>query len=90
MSTFCAVLDKDLTDRTKTAEVNLEDLLGAAAPAGKEGQAAGAGSYNALIRGELARKLRKVPTAFYPQGQAPSTLFGAADEADWAGWQLVC
>ncbi|KAG2424155.1 hypothetical protein HXX76_014688 [Chlamydomonas incerta] len=82
VSTFCAVLDKDLTDRTKTAEVNLEDLLGAA---GRDTPGGAAGSYNALIRGELARKLRHVPTAFYGLGLAPTCLFGAGLAEDFAG-----
>ncbi|GIL60600.1 hypothetical protein Vafri_15126 [Volvox africanus] len=85
VSTFCAVLDKDLTDRTKTAEVNLEDLLGSGKGNGQ--QQGGAGSYNALIQGELARKLRKVPVAFYPQ--PPTALFPTTLAADeMAGWSL--
>eukprot|EP00198_Chlamydomonas_reinhardtii_P010868 XP_001700205.1 predicted protein [Chlamydomonas reinhardtii] len=73
---------QDLTDRTKTAEVNLEDLLGAA---GRDAPGGAAGSYNALIRGELARKLRHVPTAFYGLGQAPTCLFGIGVADDFAG-----
>ncbi|GLC39601.1 hypothetical protein PLESTB_000808400 [Pleodorina starrii] len=85
VSTFCAVLDKDLTDRTKTAEVNLEDLLGTAKGEGQ--QPGGAGSYSALIHGELVRKLRKAPIAFY--SQPPTSLFhGNFDAVDWAGWTI--
>ncbi|PNH03715.1 Nucleolar complex protein 4 [Tetrabaena socialis] len=85
VSTFVTVLDKDLTQRAKTAEVDLEDLLGGA---GREAAAAGggAGSYNSLIRGELVRKLRKMPIAFY--AQPPAALFDAADAGDWGGWAL--
>jgi hypothetical protein len=39
VSAFMGVLDKDLTDRTKTAEVNLEELLGSVGAMGEEGRA---------------------------------------------------
>ncbi|KXZ55062.1 hypothetical protein GPECTOR_3g22 [Gonium pectorale] len=87
VSTFCAVLDKDLSDRTKTAEINLEEVLGAAD--GQTGGASGgASSYNALIRAELSRKLRKVPVAFY--SKPPVSLFDTMyDGEDWGGWSLA-
>ncbi|KAG2488616.1 hypothetical protein HYH03_012789 [Edaphochlamys debaryana] len=89
VSAFVCVLDKDLTDRTKTAEVALDALLGAGAGAAG-GAAAGGGSYAALVRGELGRRLKAAPVAFYPAGKAPVALFGpgGADAEDWGGWAL--
>ena len=46
VSAFCSVLDKDLTQRSKTSEVNLSPLL--------------IQSYTTLINQELERRLKQV------------------------------
>lgn len=67
------MLDKDLTDRKKTAEVDLAPLL--------------TGSYASLVSAELARRLKQVPVAFYP-----NKLTGLMDPdkctIDFVGWAL--
>ena len=75
MSAFTCVLDKDLSDRVSTPEVDMRPLLGA--------------SFASLLHQELGRKLRRgVPTAFY--SQPPSGLFGRdALGEDLAGWDLT-
>lgn len=92
VSAFASILDKDLGDRTKTSEVDLEPLLGGAG-AGAGGApgagGSGAGSYGALLHSELERKLRRPPpTAFY--ARAPKGLFdsgeGGPDAGSWGGW----
>lgn len=68
-----ALLDKDLSDRRKTAEVDIAPLR--------------AGSYASMASTELGRRLKRVPTAFY--GRKLERLFepdGCA--ADFAGWSL--
>lgn len=71
---MCAVLDKDLSDRVRTAEVDIKPLL--------------AGSYASLMHQELGHKLRRgVAVAFY--SSQPSSLFDAAEVAeDMPGWDL--
>ena len=74
MAAFVAVLDKDLADRKKTAEVDIGPLL--------------TSSYSALSAAELGKRLKRVPVAFY--AQKPSQLFDpAACKADFGGWSLV-
>eukprot|EP00775_Hariotina_reticulata_P011229 gene11229-11378_t len=52
VSNMCSVLDKDLTDRVRTSELDIQPLLPA--------------SYASLMGQELGKKLRKgVPVAFY-------------------------
>lgn len=73
MSAYAAVLDKDLRDRKKTAELDIQDLLAA--------------SYASMFASEASKRLKQVPAAFYRE--PPARLFaggGAAD--DWAGWAL--
>mmetsp|Transcript_8253 Transcript_8253/g.24903 ORF Transcript_8253/g.24903 Transcript_8253/m.24903 type:complete len:158 (-) Transcript_8253:592-1065(-) len=72
VSALCTVLDKDLIDRQRTNEVDLDVLLST--------------SYSALFKQEVERKLRQVPLAFYQQ--PPSKLFDVNCEADFCGWQL--
>lgn len=68
------VLDKDLTDRIRTSEVDITPLLTA--------------SYASLLQQELGRKLRRgVAVAFY--STVPSGLFDAGVVGeDLAGWDL--
>ncbi len=59
VAAFVVVLDKDLADRKKTAEVDLGPLLTL--------------SYSGLSAAELGRRLKHVPVAFY--AQKPPELF---------------
>lgn len=61
VSTFVSILDKDLGDRARTAEVDLGPLLPA--------------STFALLSTELGRRLKSAPLAFY--AQQPSAVWGA-------------
>lgn len=70
VAAFVSVLDKDLADRTKTSEVDLSPLLPA--------------SYASLFKGEVERRLKQVPIAFYQQ--APSKLFDINADEDFVGW----
>jgi len=76
VAAFVSVLDKDLSDRVKTAEVDLEPVLAA--------------SYSSLITQEAARRLKAVPMAFYTH--LPATLlsndncFSSARGEKLAGW----
>jgi hypothetical protein len=72
---MCSILDKDLSDRVRTSEVDVTPLLTA--------------SYASLLQQELGRKLRKgVPVAFY--SSMPIGLFdeGLVGEG-LAGWDLA-
>jgi len=71
---LCAVLDKDLTDRIRTSEVDVTPLLTA--------------SYASLLQQELSKKLRRgVPVAFY--SRQPAGLFdGELMGEDLAGWDM--
>lgn len=74
VSSMCSILDKDLTDRIRTSELDIQPLL--------------ITSYWSLMAQELGKKLRKsVPVAFYktlPQGQWDRGLLGD----DLLGWDL--
>jgi U3 small nucleolar RNA-associated protein 19 len=60
VSTFVQVLDKDLSERAHTSEVDLDPLLAA--------------SYSSLIASEAGRRLKSAPVAFY--ARPPAALFG--------------
>lgn len=66
------IMDKDLSDRKKTAEMDIGSLVG--------------GSYTSLAKHELAKRIRQVPTAFY--AQPPEKLFDENCAADFACWQV--
>lgn len=73
VAAFAALLDKDLTDRKRTAEVDIAPLL--------------TGSYTSLVSTELARRLKRVPIAFY--AEKPAGLFQTeVVHADFAGWSF--
>ena len=65
-----SVLDRDLTDRRKTAEVDAGELAG--------------GSYASMLRTEAGRRLKAVPTAFY--ADPPTALFGERGPGGFEGW----
>ena len=74
VAAFVTILDKDLADKRKTAEVDVAPLL--------------TSSYSKLVSSELAKRLKRVPVAFY--AQRPKQLFDAElCKADFAGWSLV-
>lgn len=72
---MCSVLDKDLSDRVRTSELDIQPLLPA--------------SYASLMAQELGGKLRKgVAVAFYktqPHGLWDTGLVGD----DLQGWDLA-
>ncbi|KAK9824409.1 hypothetical protein WJX72_010079 [[Myrmecia] bisecta] len=72
VAAFVAILDKDLRDRKKTAEVDIAPLLSE--------------SYGSLITQEAERRLKSVPTAFYHK--PPTKLFDANSATDFEGWEL--
>lgn len=65
------LLDKDLTDKKKCSEVDILPLLGA--------------SYSGMLAHDVSRRLKKVPTAFYPR--PPTRLFDENSIQDFAGWE---
>ena len=71
VAALVGVLDKDLSDRKRTAEIDLAPLL--------------VGSYAGLAGAELARKAKRVSTAFYAE---PPRRLLANCAADFAGWAV--
>lgn len=68
------ILEKDLSDRRKTSEVDLGPLVG--------------GSYGSLVEAELARKLRRLRAL--PSRTVPvAKLFDADCAADFRGWDFA-
>ena len=70
VATYTAILDRDLSDKKKTAEEDISTVVSA--------------SYSSLATAELQRRLKAVPVAFY--AQPPSRLFDASATADFVGW----
>jgi len=66
------ILEKDVTDRRKTAEINMAELTKA--------------SYSSMTQVELKKRLKKVPVAFY--AQPPTQLFDKHCESDFPGWSF--
>lgn len=64
-------LDEDLTDRRKTAEVDVGALV--------------AISTAAMVDRELSRKIKQAPLRFHRD--PPESLLGSAQAVDFAGWQ---
>lgn len=65
-----SILDKDLGDRKKTAEVDVGALLRS--------------SYSGSFAIETEKRLKSVPVAFFPA--PPAQLFPAAAACDFSGW----
>jgi hypothetical protein len=61
VAAFVTILDKDLTRRGNTAEVEISPLLHA--------------STSSLCKQQLEKRIKSVPLAFYPVNQTPTTLF---------------
>lgn len=72
VAAFATVLDKDLTDRKKTSEVDIAPLL--------------TDSYAAMVTAELKRRLKHAPVAFY--SRPPATLFLPEAAIDFPGWSF--
>ena len=70
VASFCGTLEKDLSDRRKTAEIDIAEILTA--------------SYASMFNTEAERRIKGVPTAFYQR--APTKLFDANCLADFPGW----
>ena len=61
VSKYCSILDKDMTDRRKSTEVNIEEVLSA--------------SYSFMFDKEVKKRLKTVPTAVYTIESVPKHLF---------------
>jgi U3 small nucleolar RNA-associated protein 19 len=63
------MLEKDMTNKVKTAEVDISEVLGT--------------SYASLFDKEIKRRMKSVPTTVYAgtRSGVPQRLFGAADDA---------
>ena len=72
VATYVSILDRDLGDRKKTAEVDVTALLKS--------------SYSSLIALETEKRLKSVPVAFYPT--PPQQLFPEVCKIDFPGWVL--
>ena len=65
-----SILDKDLADRKKTAEVDVGALLRS--------------SYSEYFAAEAEKRLKAVPVAFY--SSPPAQLFPDAAKLEFPGW----
>lgn len=70
VANFVSILDKDLGDRKKTAEVDVGALLRS--------------SYSEYFAAETDRRLKSVPVAFY--SEPPTQLFPTAAKLEFPGW----
>eukprot|EP00191_Tetraselmis_sp_GSL018_P021538 CAMPEP_0177578348 /NCGR_PEP_ID=MMETSP0419_2-20121207/296_1 /TAXON_ID=582737 /ORGANISM="Tetraselmis sp., Strain GSL018" /LENGTH=576 /DNA_ID=CAMNT_0019066777 /DNA_START=92 /DNA_END=1823 /DNA_ORIENTATION=- len=66
------MLEKDITDRRKTAEIDIETLT--------------CQSYSSMVEAELKRRLKRVPIAFYPN--PPRKLFDDEMQTFFPGWRM--
>lgn len=71
VSAFAMALDKDLTDKKKTSEIDPAPLL--------------TGSYSSIVSAELERRLKQVPIAFYPR-KLTGLMDPEACKVDFVGW----
>ena len=67
VSAYCAMLDKDMTNKVKTAEIDISEVL--------------VTSYASLFDREIRRKLKSVSTTVYAgsRGGVPKSLFPGCD-----------
>lgn len=70
VASYVSILDKDLGDRKRTAEVDVGALLRS--------------SYSEHIVLETERRLKSVPVAYY--SSPPSQLFPEAAKVEFSGW----
>lgn len=71
VSSYCQILEKDLTDRRRTAEIDIEEILRL--------------SYSSLFMKEIKRRLKSAPTAFHRD--IPGRLFDPRNSNDFQGWK---
>lgn len=64
------ILDKDLTDRKKTSELDIGPYI--------------SGSYHQLAASELNKRIKQVSTAFYRA--PPTKLFGLHGASEFTAW----
>ena len=74
VSALCSILDKDLSNRRLTNEVDMDPVLGA--------------SYSSLLKQEAERRMKHVPLAFYKE--IPQKLFdhGGDSIKGFEGWSI--
>ena len=70
VANYVSILDKDLGDRKRTAEVDVGALLRS--------------SYSEFLTLETEKRLKSVPVAFY--SAPPSQLFHNVAKVDFPGW----
>ena len=70
VANYVSILDKDLGDRKKTAEVDVGALLRS--------------SYSECFAVETEKRLKSVPVAFFPT--PPTQLFPTTASLDFSGW----
>ena len=70
VATHVSILEKDLGDRKRTAEVDVGALLRS--------------SYSEYFAMETQKRLKSVPVAFFPT--APTQLFPTAAQVEFPGW----
>ena len=66
------ILEKDLSDKKKTAELDIGELIG--------------GSYSGLVSNELSRRIKQIPVAFYQT--PPTGLFASSHSIAFPGWRF--
>ncbi len=69
---YCGILEKDLSDRKRTAEIDVGDVLSA--------------SYTSMFTREVERRLKSVPAAFYAVDEAPKKVMDDQCSIDFQGW----
>jgi len=72
VSSYCSVLEKDLSDRKRTAEIDVGDVLTA--------------SYTSMFTREVERRLKSVPAAFYAVEEMPKKVMDEQFSDDFQGW----
>ncbi len=72
VSSYCAILEKDLTDRRRTAEIDVGDVLSA--------------SYTSMFTREVEKRLKSVPAAFYAVDAMPKKVMDEVFSGDFEGW----
>ncbi|KAH7617166.1 hypothetical protein Ndes2526B_g07759 [Nannochloris sp. 'desiccata'] len=72
VSSYCSILEKDLSDRKRTAEIDVGDVLIA--------------SYTSMFTREVERRLKSVPAAFYAVEEMPKKVMDGLFSDDFQGW----
>jgi U3 small nucleolar RNA-associated protein 19 len=72
VSRYCSILEKDLSDRKRTAEIDVGDVLTA--------------SYTSMFTREVEKRLKSVPAAFYAVEEMPKKVLDEQFNDDFRGW----